>query len=86
MPLHRIYHVAGAFTDEQKQRLANAITQIYLNGMGLPAFYVVVLFISPRQELAANRRVFERLIPPHTHDNSEAEQEWKRLYKAVLYE
>lgn len=45
MPLHRIYHAAGAFTDDQKQGLAQAITDIYVNGVGLPAFYVVVLFV-----------------------------------------
>ncbi|KAH7696573.1 hypothetical protein AAVH_36354 [Aphelenchoides avenae] len=44
MPLHRIYHANGAFTDDQKQDLATAITDVYVS-RGLPAFYVVVLFV-----------------------------------------
>uniref|UniRef100_A0A914YA75 Tautomerase cis-CaaD-like domain-containing protein n=1 Tax=Panagrolaimus superbus TaxID=310955 RepID=A0A914YA75_9BILA len=47
MPLHRIYHTPGQFSKDQKKDLADAITKIYtgLNGAGLPAFYVVVIFI-----------------------------------------
>ena len=47
MPLHRIYHTPGQFTNEQKKGLAAAITEIYTSSKGpqLPAFYVVVLFV-----------------------------------------
>ncbi|KAH7723639.1 hypothetical protein AAVH_08745 [Aphelenchoides avenae] len=50
MPLHRIYHAAGAFTDEQQQGLAQAITDIYVEKVGLPPFYVVVLFVEVAKE------------------------------------
>lgn len=45
MPLHRIYHAPGAFTDEQKQGLAKAITDIYVEKVNLPPFYALVLFV-----------------------------------------
>ncbi|KAB8227693.1 tautomerase family protein [Aspergillus alliaceus] len=45
MPDWRIYHPAGTFTDPgHKEELSEAITSIYTRA-GLPAFYVVVLFI-----------------------------------------
>ncbi|KAH8927705.1 hypothetical protein BT69DRAFT_1347124 [Atractiella rhizophila] len=43
MPLHRIYHTPGAFTDQDKKELADSITSIYARMM--PAFFVVVLFL-----------------------------------------
>jgi len=43
MPLHQIYHPVDAFSDKDKQEIAEKITKIY-TGVGLPAFYVVVLF------------------------------------------
>jgi phenylpyruvate tautomerase PptA (4-oxalocrotonate tautomerase family) len=49
MPLWSIYHPPSTFTTpESKQRLAADITSIYTgtDGAGLPAFYVVVNFIS----------------------------------------
>ncbi|OJJ66016.1 hypothetical protein ASPBRDRAFT_138832 [Aspergillus brasiliensis CBS 101740] len=45
MPDWRIYHPPEAFTDPgHREGLAEAITSIYTRA-GLPAFYVVVLFI-----------------------------------------
>jgi phenylpyruvate tautomerase PptA (4-oxalocrotonate tautomerase family) len=44
MPLHRIYHPTSAFTPADKEALSEHITALYTAG-GLPAFYVVVLFI-----------------------------------------
>ena len=44
MPLHRIFHPPSAFSAKDKQELSERITAIY-TGVGLPAFYVVVLFI-----------------------------------------
>jgi phenylpyruvate tautomerase PptA (4-oxalocrotonate tautomerase family) len=44
MPLHRIYHPISAFSAADKAGLAEAITNVYTS-RGLPAFYVVVLYI-----------------------------------------
>ncbi|KAI6174505.1 Tautomerase-3 domain-containing protein [Aphelenchoides bicaudatus] len=44
MPLHRIYHTQGTFNADEKKELAKRITNVYTAG-GLPAFYVVVLFV-----------------------------------------
>jgi len=44
MPLHRIYHPISAFSAADKAGLAEAITNLYIS-RGLPAFYVVVLYI-----------------------------------------
>jgi phenylpyruvate tautomerase PptA (4-oxalocrotonate tautomerase family) len=45
MPLWRIYSHSDTFTDEQKAGLSQAITKLYTDGAGLPAFYVVVAFV-----------------------------------------
>ena len=46
MPLWLIYHPEGTFpTPEAKQALVSSITSLYTGG-GLPAFYVVVQFIT----------------------------------------
>jgi phenylpyruvate tautomerase PptA (4-oxalocrotonate tautomerase family) len=44
MPLHRIFHTPGTFSEKDKQELAKRITDLYM-GFGLPAFYVVITFI-----------------------------------------
>ncbi len=49
MPLHRIYHQPSAFSSTDKQTLSERITKLYTD-VGLPAFYVVVLFIPVEQE------------------------------------
>lgn len=43
MPLWRIYHPTNVYSDTDKQRFAADITEFY-TGVGLPEFYVVVLF------------------------------------------
>ena len=42
MPLHRFYVPPGLYTAEDKAKLSEAITAIYV---GIPRFYVVVIFI-----------------------------------------
>jgi phenylpyruvate tautomerase PptA (4-oxalocrotonate tautomerase family) len=44
MPLHRIFVPTGLYTPSDKAALAQAITDVYA-AVGLPPFYVVVLFI-----------------------------------------
>jgi phenylpyruvate tautomerase PptA (4-oxalocrotonate tautomerase family) len=44
MPLWRIYSHPNSFSTEQRQGLAQSITKLYTD-LGLPAFYVNVLFI-----------------------------------------
>ncbi len=44
MPLHRIFHPPSAFSSSEKATLSERITAFYTE-VGLPAFYVVVLFI-----------------------------------------
>ncbi len=43
MPLWKIHHSPGVFTDADKARLAGEITDRY-EKVGLPRFYVVVIF------------------------------------------
>ncbi|PSN59197.1 hypothetical protein BS50DRAFT_594868 [Corynespora cassiicola Philippines] len=46
MPLWTIYHSDSILRDEiSKKALAKAITDLHVNEIGLPAFYVVVAFI-----------------------------------------
>jgi phenylpyruvate tautomerase PptA (4-oxalocrotonate tautomerase family) len=47
MPLHRLYVPPKLYSAEEKSAIAEAITKVYSN---LPAFYVVVLFISVDKE------------------------------------
>lgn len=49
MPLWRIFHGPGAFDAEQKAALARDITKLYVD-VGLPAFYVNVLFFAVPEE------------------------------------
>ncbi|KAJ7674009.1 putative oxalocrotonate tautomerase [Mycena polygramma] len=44
MPLHRFFVPKGLYTATDKTALSQAITEIYTR-LGLPAFYVTVLFI-----------------------------------------
>ncbi|KAF2663001.1 hypothetical protein K491DRAFT_672819 [Lophiostoma macrostomum CBS 122681] len=45
MPLWNIYHTESAFQDEDSRKaLSKAITDMYVNNVGLPPFYVVVVF------------------------------------------
>jgi phenylpyruvate tautomerase PptA (4-oxalocrotonate tautomerase family) len=47
MPLHRLYVSPKIYSAEEKSAIADAITKVYSH---LPAFYVVVLFISVDKE------------------------------------
>lgn len=47
MPLHRIYVPPKLYSAEEKSAIGDAITKVYST---LPAFYVVVLFISVDKE------------------------------------
>ena len=67
MPLWRIFHHASAFTASQKAALATAITALYTSPpVGLPAFYVNVVFIAVDEESlyigGAARRDFVRIV------------------------
>lgn len=44
MPLWHIYHPANTYSERDKQDFARDITELYTS-FGLPAFYVVVLFV-----------------------------------------
>ena len=48
MPLWKVYHPAGAFTAEDKKKLAREVTEVYA-GIPIPKFYVVFVF----EEMAA---------------------------------
>jgi phenylpyruvate tautomerase PptA (4-oxalocrotonate tautomerase family) len=50
MPLHRLYVPPKLYSAEEKSAIADAITKIYTEVYNLPAFYVVVLFISVDKE------------------------------------
>ena len=43
MPLWKIHHPAGEYSDEDKQAFSEAITRVY-EAVPIPRFYVVVIF------------------------------------------
>src|ERR1700731_2942926 len=49
MPLWKIHHPAGAYSPEDKNEFAEAITQVY-EAVPIPRFYVVIIF----EEVAAD--------------------------------
>ncbi|KAI1717708.1 putative oxalocrotonate tautomerase enzyme domain-containing protein [Ditylenchus destructor] len=49
MPLHRFYVPEGLYTEDDKKKLSQSITDFY-TGIGLPAFYVIVLFIPIKKD------------------------------------
>ncbi|KAI1710003.1 putative oxalocrotonate tautomerase enzyme domain-containing protein [Ditylenchus destructor] len=49
MPLHRFYVPEGLYTEDDKKKLAQSITDIYTS-IGLPAFYVIILFIPVKKD------------------------------------
>ena len=51
MPLWTIYHSPDAFTADERRKLAETITDYYAGKVGLPRFYVTVLF----REVPADR-------------------------------
>jgi len=44
MPCWDIFTPENAFSDDEKEQLAEAITSIYVDFVNLPKFYVVILF------------------------------------------
>ncbi len=62
MPLWRIYSHPDIFSPEEKTGLAKSITTLYTN-LGLPAFYVNVLFIDvPEQNFLIGGRQTKSMI------------------------
>lgn len=49
MPLWKIHHPVGAYTDEDKKEFSETITRVY-EAVPIPKFYVVILF----EEVSAN--------------------------------
>ncbi|KAI1714653.1 putative oxalocrotonate tautomerase enzyme domain-containing protein [Ditylenchus destructor] len=49
MPFHRFYVPEGLYTEEDKTKLSQSITDFY-TGIGLAAFYVVVVFIPIKKD------------------------------------
>lgn len=43
MPLWKVYHPAGAYTEQDKKEFSQRITEIY-SAVPIPRFYVVVIF------------------------------------------
>ena len=43
MPLWKVYHPVGAFTAEDKKKLAKRVTEVYAS-IPIPKFYVVFIF------------------------------------------
>ncbi|KAI1707310.1 putative oxalocrotonate tautomerase enzyme domain-containing protein [Ditylenchus destructor] len=76
MPLHRFYIPEGLYTEDDKKKLAQSITDLYTHVM--PAFYVAF------ENLDRNLWRENGLIPPLAE--SEGNKEWMRLNKAVPYE
>lgn len=50
MPFWEIFTPEGALTDQDKEQLSNGITQMYVDWVDLPRFYVVIRF----HEMPAN--------------------------------
>ncbi|MCG7631447.1 MULTISPECIES: tautomerase family protein [Gordonia] len=50
MPYWEIFTPKGAYTDQDKEQFSSAITDVYVQFVSLPRFYVVIRF----QELADN--------------------------------
>jgi phenylpyruvate tautomerase PptA (4-oxalocrotonate tautomerase family) len=69
MPLWRIYAHPDIFTPAQRAALARDITDLYVNKINLPAFYVNVFFIPLEQDNyyvgGEARRNFVRITAEH---------------------
>ncbi|MHB8531173.1 MAG: tautomerase family protein [Solirubrobacteraceae bacterium] len=82
MPLWQIYTPEHAYSKEDKQEIAEAITSFYDKVVHLPRFYVVVIFEErPADTIwvggeAANR--FVRIVVDHIarHTSNEAERDF----------
>ena len=90
MPLHRIFHPPSAFSADDKQKLSERITAIYTN-VGLPAFYVVVLFIPIESDSffvgGKPTNNFVRLVVQHLArqlPNDEVKRKFSDDYETIL--
>jgi phenylpyruvate tautomerase PptA (4-oxalocrotonate tautomerase family) len=90
MPTHRIYTTSGLYSPAEKQSLASGITKIYTD-FGLPAFYVVILFIDlPNDSYYVGGQVntkFARFNIQHLSvalPNKEAKLQYMQDYEKVL--
>lgn len=82
MPLWTVYHPVGAFTAEDKQTLADRITDLYPS---LPRFYVGIIFHETQKESffmgAKPKDNFVRIWMDHfarTLPTPEAKERWVR--------
>ena len=68
MPLHRIWYAPGAISEQDKEGLAAHITKLYTT-LGLPAFYVSVLFLPVEEQNyyvgGKKNRKFVRIVVQH---------------------
>jgi hypothetical protein len=90
MPLHRIYHPPSAFSSTDKAALSECITTLYTS-RGLPAFYVVVLFIPIETDSfyvgGKQTNNFIRIISQHLarqFPDNEAKQRFMEKFDDVL--
>jgi phenylpyruvate tautomerase PptA (4-oxalocrotonate tautomerase family) len=44
MPLWKVYHPVGAFTAEEKQKLAKQVTEVFAR-IPIPKFFVVLIYV-----------------------------------------
>ncbi|CAF0958276.1 unnamed protein product [Adineta steineri] len=90
MPLHRIYHPLSAFSTSDKQKISERITALYTD-VGLPAFYVVVLFTPVESEsfFVSGKPTdkFVRVVVQHLArqiPNEEGKKQFSEKYENVL--
>ena len=89
--MHRIYTAQGLYTPAEKHALAKGITGIYGRpAVGLPAFYVVVLFIDlPKDSYFIGGEpndAFVRFNVQHIarHFNRDQKLEFMRAYEEII--
>ncbi len=90
MPLHLIHHPPSAFSSEDKAEFSERITTLYTD-MGLPAFYVVVLFIPIEKDSfyvgGKSTDKFVRIVAQHLArqiPTTEEKQKFSEKYENVL--
>ncbi|KAK0711951.1 putative oxalocrotonate tautomerase [Lasiosphaeris hirsuta] len=90
MPLWLVYHPEGIFTSDAKAALAADITSIY-TAVGLPAFYVIVNFISlPNSSIHVGgkspslEKPFIRFSVDHIAVHTEGDVKWQARIAARI--
>uniref|UniRef100_A0A914CIW7 Tautomerase cis-CaaD-like domain-containing protein n=1 Tax=Acrobeloides nanus TaxID=290746 RepID=A0A914CIW7_9BILA len=90
MPLHRIFYSPGTFSEQDKEALAAHITKLYTS-VGLPAFYVVVLFLPVEEQnyFVGGKKTnkFVRIIVQHIarqFQNSKQADKFISKYEEIL--